>query len=56
MGSALGVTELGADFTPWTPAAYAESRAGAYDVAAESEAEALAVAGGGGDGRGGSLS
>ena len=38
-------SELGADFTPWTPAAYAESRAGAYDVAAESEAEALAVAG-----------
>ena len=27
---------LGADFNPWTPAAYAESMAGAYD---ESEAE-----------------
>ena len=34
-------SELGADFTPWTPAAYAESRAGAYDESeAESESEA----------------
>ena len=38
-------SELGADFTPWTSAGYAESRAGAYDVAAESEAQAVAVAG-----------
>ena len=33
-------SELGADFTPWTPAAYAESMAGADDeFMAESEAE-----------------
>ena len=33
-------SELGADFTPWTPAAYAESMAGADDeFEAESEAE-----------------
>ena len=37
-------SELGADFTPWTPAAYAESMAGAYDVVEESEAVAVAVA------------
>ena len=37
-------TELGADFTPWTPAAYAESMAGAYVEIAESEAEAEAEA------------
>ena len=35
-------SELGADFTPWTPAAYAESMAGAYDESeAESEAEVV---------------
>ena len=35
-------SELGADFTPWTPAAYAESMAGAYDKSeAESEAEVV---------------
>ena len=34
-------SELGADFTPWTPAAYAESMEDAYDEAVEeSEAEA----------------
>ena len=32
-------SELGADFNPWIPAAYAESMAGAYDVAVE-ESEA----------------
>ena len=33
-------SELGADFNPWTPAAYAESMAGADDeFEAESEAE-----------------
>ena len=37
-------SQLGADFTPWTPAAYAESRAGAYDVVAQSEAVAVPVA------------
>ena len=35
-------SELGADFTPWTPAAYAESMAGAYDVESEAESEAVA--------------
>ena len=35
-------SELGADFNPWTPAAYAESIAGAYDESeAESEAEVV---------------
>ena len=37
-------SELGADFALWTPAAYAESRAGAYDVVAQSEAVAVPVA------------
>ena len=37
-------SELGADFTSWTPAAYAESRVVAYDVMAESEAVAVPVA------------
>ena len=37
-------SELGADFTSWTPAAYAESMAGAYDVVAEPEAVAVTVA------------
>ena len=37
-------SQLGADFTPWTPAAYAESMAGAYDVVAVSEAVAVPVA------------
>ena len=35
-------SELGADFTPWTPAANAESMEGAYDVAVE-ESEAAVV-------------
>ena len=35
-------SELGADFTPWTPAAYAESMEGAFDVAVE-ESEAAVV-------------
>ena len=35
-------SELGADFTPWTPAAYAESMAGACDESEEeSEAEVV---------------
>ena len=37
-------SQLGADFTPWTPAAYAESMTGAYDVVAQSEAVAVPVA------------
>ena len=37
-------SELGADFTPSTPAVYAESMAGAYDVVEESEAVAVTVA------------
>ena len=44
-------SELGADFNPWTPAAYAESMAGADD---ESEAESEG-GGGGGGGRSDSL-
>ena len=35
-------SELGADFNPWTPAAYAESMEDAYDVAVE-ESEAAVV-------------
>ena len=35
-------SELGADFTPWTPSAYAESMKDAYDVAVE-ESEAAVV-------------
>ena len=43
VGSALGVrTGCGADFTPWTPAAYAESMEDAYDEAVE-ESEAAVL-------------
>ena len=37
-------SQLGADFTSWTLAAYAESMAGAYDVVTQSEAVAVPVA------------
>ena len=43
LGPHLG-SQLGADFTSWTPAAYAESMAGAYDVVTQSEAVAVPVA------------